>query len=358
MSDRELLIVALERTAPARRLAMVKRDRSYHTYCVFQAALKVVRKWSKRNPEEAVELAHIALALAELAEPEVGLADEPRFDWRASALISLAHARRTAGELHAAGSALDLADTYLDYGTRNPVDRALFLVARGGLLYDLGRFEEALKVLDQAFPLFHRAADRNSAGKVRLQQAAVLQYIDPVRALDAVEEGLAMIDLDAEPRAEWAGRYAQAFCHNELGEPEKAEGLLHAYSSLADRFPDFQVQGTREWLHARICARLGRVAEAERRFREVRSEYLVRGFRQEAVLTSVDLAELLAGERRTGEALHIAQELLPVLQTWGLHRDTLALITFLSESLQRDTLEAGLFREVTAQLRRKWHLNV
>jgi tetratricopeptide (TPR) repeat protein len=353
-----LLWPDIERVTPIQRLAMVKRDRRYHTYGVFQAALRAVRKWSKRNPQEAVELAYIALALAELADPEVRLADELRFDWRANALVSLAHAQKSAGEFHASQSALDLADTYLACGTQDPMDRAMFFVAKGGLFYDLGRFEEAVEILNRALPLFRRLKDCNGAGKILLQQAAVLQYIDPARGLDVVEEGLALIDLEREPRAEWAGRHTQAFCHNELGEPEEAESIFQTYRYLSDRFPDFEVQGTREWLYARICIRLGRTAEAEHRFRKLQSEYLEQGFRQEAVLTSIELAELLVSQQRTGEALYITQELFPILQAWGLHRDTLALIALLIESLQRDTLKASLFREVTVQLRRNWYLNI
>jgi tetratricopeptide (TPR) repeat protein len=354
-----LLWAKVEQAPPAQRLRVVKRERRYHTYSVFQAALQAVRKRAARDPQAAVELAHVALALAELADPEVSLAAELRFDWRANALVSLAHAQKTAGDFRAAQSVLDLADTYLSCGTQDPVDRAMFFVGKAGLFYDLGRFEEAVEILDRAASLFRRVEDRNGAGKALIQQAAVLQYINPARGLDVVEEGLAMIDLDAEPRAEWAGRHAQAYCCNELEEPEEAEGILETYRYLSNRFPDFEVQGSREWLHARVCARLDRTAEAEHRFREVRSGYLERGFRQEAVLTSVDLAELVAHQGRTGEALHIAQELFPILQAWGLHRDTLTLMAFLAENLQRDAVKADLFfREVTEQLRRTWHQNV
>lgn len=352
-----LLWPPLERASSDRRLAIAKGDPRYHAYGVFQAALRAVRKRSKQDPREAVELAHLALALAELADPEVGPADELRFDWRAYALVCLAGAQKAAGDFRAAQSALDLADSYLSWGTQDPVDRAMFFIGKGGLFHDLGRFEDSVEILDRAFTLFRRVGDHNGAGKVRLQQAAVLQLIDPERGLAIVEEGLAMIDLKAEPRAEWAGRHTQAHCYNELGEPEEAGSILQTYRYLSNQFPDFEVQGSREWLCAKVCIRLGRLAEAEQRLRRVQADYLERGFRQEAVLTSVDLVELLASERRTGEALSIAQELFPILQAWGLHRDTLALVSLVTEALEKETLEVGVFREVALQLRRKWYLN-
>src|SRR4029077_927520 len=119
--------------------------------------------------------------------------DELRFDWRGNALLALSYAQKMAGEFRAGGASLELADTYLTCGTQDPIERAMLIIGQGGLFSDLGRFEEAVEVLDRAFALFRRVEDRNGAGKVRLQQGAVLQYIDPARGLELVEEGLAMI---------------------------------------------------------------------------------------------------------------------------------------------------------------------
>jgi tetratricopeptide (TPR) repeat protein len=351
-----LLWADIERIPPSKRLAFIKRETKYHTFGVFQAALRGARTSANRHPQDAVEIANLAVALAELADPEVGLADELRFDWRANALLALSYAQKMAGEFRTAESSLDLADIYLTCGTQDPIERAMLIVGQGGLYSDLGRFEEAVEILDRAFALFRRVEDPTGAGKVRLQQGAVLQYIDPARGLELVEEGLAMIDLEVEPRVEWAGRHTQAYCYNELGEPEEAEGILQTYRYLSDRFPDFEVQSTRNWLCARVCARLGRTNEAEHRFREVQASYLEQSFRQEAVLASIDLAELLVNEQRIGEALYIARELFPILKAWGLHRDTLALMTIVTEALERGAVE-GVFREVTVQLRRRWYLN-
>jgi hypothetical protein len=91
--------------------------------------------------------------------------------------------------------------------------------------------------------------------------------------------------------------------------------------------------------------------------REVRDRYLAADFRLEAVLSTVELIELVASQERTGEALDLAREVLPILRSWRLHRDVIALVTLLAEHLQRKTAEAGLYKEVTDRLRRSWHLN-
>jgi len=354
-----LLWAELERMPAARRRPAVKRDGRFHTLGVFEAALRAARRSAKDDPREAVTRAELALVLAELADAGVGLIDELRFDWRSSALVALAYARQAGGEFRAAQAALDLAEGYLANGTGDPVERGMFWVGKAELMAELGQFEKSVELLNRAAARFHRVGDSNRQGKTLIQQGAVLQHLDLERALKAVEAGLTMIDLEREPRAELAGRHTQAYCYNQLGEPDEAEGILDTYRYLAGRYPEFGIQASLQWLRASICLRKGQAEEGERRLREVRARYLEhgRGYGLEAVLTSIDLAELLVGQRRTGQAVLVALEIFPILEVWGLHRDTLALVAMLAEHLQAREVEIDLLRETAVKLRRSWHLN-
>jgi tetratricopeptide (TPR) repeat protein len=331
-----LLWAELERMPAARRRSAVKQDRRFHTLGVFEATLRAARMSCKDDPCEGAARAELALVLAELADADIGPIDELRFDWRSSALVALACARQAGGDFQRAQGALDLAEGYLDNGTGDSVERGMFWVRKAELMAELGQFEKSVELLNRAASRFRRVGETNRQGKTLIQQAAVLQHLDLERALKTVEAGLAMIDLEQEPRAELAGRHTQAYCYNQLGEPDEAEGILDTYHYLAVQYPEFGVQASLERLRAGICLRKGQAEEGERRLRDVRAQYLEhgRGYGLEAVLTSIDLAEFLAGQQRIGEAIFVASEIFPILKAWGLHRDTLALVAMLAEHLQ------------------------
>ena len=105
-----LLWAELERMPATRRRQAVKRDGRFHTLGLFEAALRAARRSAKDDPREAVARAELALVLAELADADVSLIDELRFDWRSSALVALAYARQAGGEFRGAQAALDLAE--------------------------------------------------------------------------------------------------------------------------------------------------------------------------------------------------------------------------------------------------------
>lgn len=347
----------IEGMPAAERLDTVKADPRFHRFTVFQAVLEASRREAQREPRAAMEMAHLALALAELVDPEILPGHPLRFDWRGEALLALAHAKRTAGDFPGARSALDLAEDSLLQGTEDQTELAMLHVQRARLSTDLGDFEKAVGQLDEATALFRRAGNRIALGKVLLHQAVILRQIEPARAITLAEEGSLLIDRGSEPRAELSSIYTRAYSHNELGNSDEAERLLESSRFLLARFGDPATRTSLEWLAARIRARQGRTAEAERRLREVRDRYLAADFRLEAVLSTVELIELVASQGRTGEALDLAREVLPVLQSWRLHRDVIALVTLLAEHLQRKTAEAGLYKEVADRLRRSWHLN-
>lgn len=347
----------IERLPVAGRLDAVKADPRFHRYAVFKAALEAARREAQREPRAAVEVSHLAVALAELVDPEIQPAHPLRSDWRGEALLALAHAKRTAGDFQGAQSALDLAEEHLLQGTEDETDLAMLEVQRARLSTDLGQFERAVAQLAEAANLFRRTGNKSALGKVLLHEAVILRQLEPAQALELAEEGSLLIHRGSEPRAELSSLYTRAYCHNELGDPDEAERLLESSRFLLARFEDAATRTSLEWLAARIRARQGRTAEAERRLRGVRERYLQADFRLEAVLSTVELIELVAAQGRTAEALGLATEVLPILRSWGLHRDVIALMTLLVEHLQQKTAEAGLYREVAERLRRSWHLN-
>jgi tetratricopeptide (TPR) repeat protein len=323
----------LEGMPAAERLNAVKTDPRFHRFGVFQAALEAARREAQRTPRAAMEVAHLAMALAERVDPEIQSSHPLRFDWRGEALLALAHAKRTAGDFPGAKSALNLAEDAFLQGTEDETERAMLQVQKARLSTDLGDFEKAVEQLDVAATLFRRAGNRIAMGKVLLHQAVILRQIEPARAITLAEEGSLLINRASEPRAELSSVYTRAYSHNELGNTDEAERLLESSRFLLARFDDTATRASLEWLAAKIRAQQGRTEEAERRLREVRNLYLEADFPLEAVLSTVDLIELVASQGQTEEALSLAREILPVLQVLRLQRDIIALRFLLGKRL-------------------------
>ncbi|HSF43335.1 MAG TPA: hypothetical protein VLT87_26280, partial [Thermoanaerobaculia bacterium] len=124
--------------------------------------------------------------------------------------------------------------------------------------------------------------------------------------------------------------------------------------SAYDRFPDLATRTRYHWLEGAIARDLGALDDAERTFRQVRDLYLENGFDFEAVLISLDLSEVLLRRERFEEAESLIQQAYPVLQSWGLRRDTLALWIALIASIRERVLDENLFRLVADHLRNNW----
>lgn len=352
----ELLWRDIERRRPTERRAFLRSSPGHRTYGVFRAGLAACRKLSQNRPAEAVEVAQLLSMLADLVVLPLRDPQPLRNDLRADAALALSQAHRAGGDFQAAGSALDTAEAFLALGTEDEVDRAMFYVQRGGLLADLGRFEESLATLDNAVGLFRFAEDRNNVGKVLLHQAVIVRHLDPKRALLLAEEGLTMIDIERETRAELSAHWTMAYCQAEMGETDEAESILSTYRYLIGQQDEY-VRVIFDLLTSRVRYRQNRRAEAEHILRGVHEWYLDRGFRFEAVLSAIDLAELMVEDDRMGEALYLVSEILPVLRAWGLHRDSLAVVALLQENLETAAMEEGIFRTLEDQIRRTWHQN-
>ncbi len=352
----ELLWRDIERRRPKERHAFLRSSPGHRTYGVFRAGLAACRKLSQKRPADAVEVAQFLSMLAELVALPLRDPQALRSDLRADAALVLSQAHRAGGDFQAAGSALDIAEAFLALGTGDEVDRAMFYVQRGGLLADLGRFEESLVTLDNAAGLFRFAEDRNNVGKVLLHQAVIVRHLDPKRAFLLAEDGLTMIDIERETRAELSAHWTMAYCQAEMGETAEAESILSTYRYLIGQQDEY-VRVIFDLLTSRVRYRQNRRAEAEHILRGVHEWYLDRGFRFEAVLSAIDLAELMVEDDRMGEALYLVSEILPVLRAWGLHRDSLAVVALLQKKLETAAIEKGIFRTLGDQIRRTWHRN-
>ncbi len=165
--DAERLWYLLEGHTPARRAILIRNDRRFQTWGLYECLRQRSQALLDREPAAALQAAELALAAAQSLAP-AHYGGEQVHDFQAEALIALAQARRIAGDLAAAATALDQARSMLAMGTGDLLEKAELESARAALLRDLGRPEEAEEAGRKALRLAHLAG-----GPKRVAQASM-----------------------------------------------------------------------------------------------------------------------------------------------------------------------------------------
>lgn len=342
--------------SPGQRLTLLRDDPSMHHWSLLRHALDACSQAGKTNPVEAVDIAHFAVAVVESLDVEV-YRPAPVNDFRSRALTALANAKRSATDFSGSEQAFLSARRAVEQGTGDPYERANVLSHEALLLRDLGDFEKAFEVLDEAFQLYHRAGDTHLCGRVLIQQAGTIGFVDPMKGVELARQGLEMLDLQAgDTYLELSARNALAHLLNDAGYAEEARALFEQHRHLYAKFPSVAAQSRMHWLDGLIARNLGDFPTAERRFRDLRAVFAQHSFDLELALVSLDLAEILLWSRRNEEAAGLIHETYPVLATWGLERDLLTLWLTLEQHIRSEAEEATLLmRNVAGILRRGWN---
>ena len=174
--DAERLWALLEGHTPARRAILIRNDRRFQTWGLFECLRERALALLDREPAAALQAAELALATAQSLSPAL-YGEERVHDFQAEALIALAQARRVAGDLEETATALEQARAMLAMGSGDLLEKAELESTRAALLRDLGRPEEAEEVGRRALRLAQRAggpkrAARGSIPGLRLNRKA------------------------------------------------------------------------------------------------------------------------------------------------------------------------------------------
>src|SRR4051812_12765754 len=154
--DADRLWTLLEGHTPARRAILIRNDRRFQTWGLFECLRERTLALLDREPAAALQSAELALVTAQSLCPAL-YGEERVHDFQAEALIALAQARRVAGDLEEAGTALGQARAVMAMGRGGLLGKAELESTRAALLRDLGRPEEAEEAGRKALRLAQRA---------------------------------------------------------------------------------------------------------------------------------------------------------------------------------------------------------
>lgn len=222
------------------------------------------------------------------------------------------------------------------------------------LLKDLGDLEGSAQRLERAVEIYREAGDRHLEGRALLKQSEALGHLDPARGVDLVQSALALIDPAREPRLEICARHNLIWFLNDSGKPWEALALLETSRPLYRQFPDTWPRLSLRWVEGRIARNLGDLEDAAHTFQSLWQELRRRELHHFLTLLSIDLAEVQIARGRHAEAVRLVREVQPLLQSWGMHTEGLALWLLFQESLAAGRIRDDTFRHMAMYVRRAW----
>jgi tetratricopeptide (TPR) repeat protein len=338
----------LRSVSAAERRRLVEGSPKFHTWALAERLCHESEEAASDRADRALELASLACRVAELMAGEQS--------WRSHlqgyCFAFLANARRVAGDLRGATEAFVRAWKLWEDGAGVGPGllaewRLLDLMA--SLCRAEQRFAEALGLLNRALA----AAPQNAAGRILVKKSITLEYLGEAEcAIQVLREAAPLVDGGREPRLLFGLRFNLAvnLCH--LNRYQEAEALLPEIRELAVGLRKELDLVRVVWLEGKVAAGVGRSAEAQAAFEQVRQDFTALELSYDCALVSLEMALLHLERGRTTEVRALVEEMVWIFQSQGVHREALAALQLFRQAAEKETINAEVVRRLVRYLYR------
>ena len=334
-------------TGRERRL-LVEETSDFRTWALCERLVAESIQRAPNEPEEALELAELALRIAELAPVDARF----RSRLRGYAFAGVCNGHRVCQDVRAARQAFLRAEEQWKEGTggdQGLLSEAVLPWIEAALLRAERQFTDACQSIDEALALDHGEL----RGKILLSKARMLETLgDPEGSTAALIEAAALIDSSREPRLALMLRHNLIVDLTHLEYFEKAEQRLSEVRELAERLGGELDLYRVAWLEGKVTAGLGRLTEAEAAFLRAREKFEEKKLGYDYALVSLDLSLVLLQQGRTAEVKALAAEMLAFFDSQGIEREALAAVRLFCEAAKQEAATVELARRVGRFLHR------
>ncbi len=339
----------LKRQTPAERRAHVEEKPELRRWALCELLCAESIKAAADDADRAVELAGLALRVADLAP------GEQTWRWRLQgyAWAHVGNARRVKGDLPGADGAFLSAGKLWEAGAPGDpglLDEAVFLSLEVSLRIEQNLLQRASILLERALEV-----DQGSVNLL-LQKARLLEWSgDYEGAIVTLRQVTPLISEVDGARSLWVQRFnlGTNLCH--VGRYREAEALLPDLRRLTARLGNGLDSIRLRWLEGRIASGLGQVEEALSALSQVRIDLASRGIAYDASVATLELAVLYLEQGRNGEVRILSRQMTPVFQTQGVHREALAALNLFCQAAEREAVTVELARRLVEYLYRARH---
>jgi tetratricopeptide (TPR) repeat protein len=339
----------VRRLGPARRRELVERRPEIHGWALVERLCEESARTAGNDPPRALELARLALRVAELAPEDEGWRCRPQGFGQAFVgnalrvgeeqdLVAAEAAFAAAWRLWRAGGAA---------AAQGPLAEWRLLDLEASLRRDLRQFDEALELLRRALA----AAPAEAAGRILLKRSATLEQAGQLEAaLAALEAATPLVDAGGERRERMGIRFNRVATLCQLGRFAEAEAALPELRSLIEGGSTDALRCL--WLSGRVAAGRGRRAEARRAFSRAERQFARRRLAYDTALVALDLAALLLEDGEPARVAKLAEAMVWIFASRRVHREALAALRLFVAAARAGSATAELARRVLAFLER------
>ncbi len=349
---RKLLAELGEHPFP-RQLLLVDNSPRFRSRSLCELLLERCHEAGFQDPQRAVDLAHLAVAVAHRLSSKDAPVEIVR-GIQARAWAQLGNAFRISADHAAAEQAFASAEELLAAEPRIvPLDRARVLDQLASLRRDQGRYGEAFRLLDRVVAIFRKLGQWHLLGRALAQKSMVCDEVGDVETeMALLRQALDLLDPQADPRMFLAARHNLILALNQCGRHREAFALLYhtrpLYVEAGDRINLVRLR----WLEGAVAAGLGRIERAETAFREVRDAWASLGLGLDAALAALDLAGIYALQGRSADMRRLAEEMLVIFQSLSIQREALAAILLFHQAALLDEVGSQLVQDLAKFLKR------
>ncbi|HET9209228.1 MAG TPA: helix-turn-helix domain-containing protein [Thermoanaerobaculia bacterium] len=341
----------LKRRDAAQRRLLVEKVAKFRSWALCELLCEESIKAAGDSADRALDLAGLALRVAELSPGEEA--------WRQRvqgyAWAHVGNARRVKGDLPAADEAFGRAQKLWrseiseDFSLLN---EARVLDLEASLRREQARFNEALALLGRALTI----DGGTLRGHLLINRAnTFLSLGDYERAADTLRQAVPVIESDGEPRLLFALKFALASSLCFLGRYHETQDMLPSLWDLAGRLGNDLDYVRLRWLQARGLAGLGKRQKAIESLSQVRGDLIDRDLPYDIALVSLELAVLYLEDHRLAEVRVLARQMTAIFQSQKAHRQALAAVKLFRDAVEQEAVTVDLARKMVAYMLRAQH---
>ncbi len=342
------LFTKLARLTPPERLARVTEDVRYRQWGLVQRLLRESRELWRSDVEEARDLARVAVAVADLLDPE---AYHPQWvaDLRAKSYAYLANTFRVLGDFDRAERKFLTAEHHLRRGVGSGRCRAEVFSLKASLLVDEDRFVEAGALLEGVADYYRQADDSRALARIHLQLAMVAAGQGEFRrAAAACDEACSDLDPTADRALVALARQNAVSYLVQAGDVLRARRAFDGLPRAEERSAVLR----RQWVEGDLLRVEGRLTESLDAYRAARQGYAEEGRHYYMALLALEEALVSFDLGDTAELTARAEEASVLLVKAAAPHQALATLRVLLAAIERGAVDrallAGVARRVAA----------
>jgi tetratricopeptide (TPR) repeat protein len=347
-------LAEIEPRSLAARRDVIRAGQRYQLLGLAEHLCEESRKAGFRDPVRALELAELAIAVAEKLDPRLYSA-KIAFEQQAMGHACRGNALRIAGDLLASEHAFQECLLLVEKGPIASPPHYEILSLLGSLRIDQCQYREARRVLRRALQGFQGFTGYEvDAAKVLIQLANVEAYDGrPREAIEIFEHAVAILQEADEPRLLAWVHHNISYCMVEAGEALEALARYEQGRSLyEEHFREPYHRLRRRWLEGRIYAGLGDFDLARDALEEVRQTAAERELPYDLAMVSLELAIVYLRRQEPARVQDLAEEMTLVFLSQDLHRHALGAMYLFRQAARTQTATIGLLEEIVTYLRR------